>query len=480
VNFVVDVDFLGFVGVVDALSGIWVDVDRRYFTPPEADHMEIDVQAGYQRLDGRDALAFARYRHDDVHGDFARIARQQQVLAGLKKQVASSGVRSNVPGLFRVMKKNTSIVAGGGDEVSARVIYDYVRLATSLSSKDVYQIEFEGSTGESSTGASIVTFEEAKLEGAVEAFLNPSASARETTADQLVGKASPDAGATKEPTKAEPAAALPPKPSSVTVTVKNGSGVTGVARKMGEQLRNVGYQASVPDGAAGSADNPNYANTRVQYATASAQLAAEALADHIPGASAEAKTPANAFDTQLLVIVGDTGLEYRADADDAVGVDGGPSGGVEYAGNKVPDKAAAKTTIDAEYGRDDFATVGALSFPLLYPTVREQTSTYEEVRPYEVIKGKARYAAFRMVAKTGQGDYWGLQGTNWPDPPVLEGATREVTRGARRYQLFFNGTKLHMVAWKQGTGTYWVSNSVLDKLSNETMLAIADGIKPYA
>lgn len=35
-----------------------------------------------------------------------------------------------------------------------------------------------------------------------------------------------------------------------------------------------------------------------------------------------------------------------------------------------------------------------------------------------------------------------------------------------------------MVAWRQGAGTYWVTNSVLDKLSNETMLAIADGVKP--
>ena len=47
-------------------------------------------------------------------------------------------------------------------------------------------------------------------------------------------------------------------------------------------------------------------------------------------------------------------------------------------------------------------------------------------------------------------------------------------------ELYFNGTKLHMVAWRQGTGTYWVSNSVLDKLSNETMLEIAKSLRPLS
>jgi hypothetical protein len=55
-----------------------------------------------------------------------------------------------------------------------------------------------------------------------------------------------------------------------------------------------------------------------------------------------------------------------------------------------------------------------------------------------------------------------------------------VTRriGQREYRLFFNGSRLHMVAFEENGAAYWVTNTLLDALSNETMLAIAKGLKP--
>ena len=44
--------------------------------------------------------------------------------------------------------------------------------------------------------------------------------------------------------------------------------------------------------------------------------------------------------------------------------------------------------------------------------------------------------------------------------------------------LYYSGTHLHMVVLRQGGATYWVVNTLLDSLSNETMLAIAKGLKP--
>ena len=35
-----------------------------------------------------------------------------------------------------------------------------------------------------------------------------------------------------------------------------------------------------------------------------------------------------------------------------------------------------------------------------------------------------------------------------------------------------------MVVLRQGGASYWVVNTLLDELSNETMLAIAKGLKP--
>src|SRR3954469_11967541 len=65
VNSVIDVDFGGFRRAVDHLGGVYVDVDRRYYNPENTGFAAIDVQPGYQKLNGTDALAYVRYRHTD-------------------------------------------------------------------------------------------------------------------------------------------------------------------------------------------------------------------------------------------------------------------------------------------------------------------------------------------------------------------------------------------------------------------------------
>ncbi len=84
----------------------------------------------------------------------------------------------------------------------------------------------------------------------------------------------------------------------------------------------------------------------------------------------------------------------------------------------------------------------------------------------------------RLVYRMGSNEYWGVQMTDWDDAPVL--ADRSLTRhiGGRTYDLYFNGAKLHMVALRTPKATYWVINTLLDRLSNETMLAIAKGLRP--
>ena len=56
-------------------------VDQHYYhvnTAGTEQYSQIDIQPGYQLLDGTNALAFARYRHTD--SDFYRNARQQVFL----------------------------------------------------------------------------------------------------------------------------------------------------------------------------------------------------------------------------------------------------------------------------------------------------------------------------------------------------------------------------------------------------------------
>ena len=75
INNVISVNFGGFRRAVNYVGGVYVDVDRRYYNdnttaaPGEA-YATIDVQPGYQKLKGQDALDYVRYRHGD--NDFFR------------------------------------------------------------------------------------------------------------------------------------------------------------------------------------------------------------------------------------------------------------------------------------------------------------------------------------------------------------------------------------------------------------------------
>jgi hypothetical protein len=68
--------------------------------------------------------------------------------------------------------------------------------------------------------------------------------------------------------------------------------------------------------------------------------------------------------------------------------------------------------------------------------------------------------------------------TDWEDAPVLSETNVTRTIKGRRYELHYTGPKLHMVVLRQDGASYWVVNSLLDSLSNETMLAIAKGLRP--
>jgi LCP family protein required for cell wall assembly len=468
VNFVVNVDFKGFRGIIDTLGGVYVDVDRRYYNNHEdggGNYAEIDLKPGYQLLRGRDALSFARYRHTD--SDFHRIARQQQLTAQIRKQIGTSDVVNNIPGLFKVLNENSEMAVGGtNSKVSTRTVVDYIRLALSLNPKDVYQFEIQGGIGVGPGGASIVEADQAQIASLVEAFLNPDAEAQRTTADNVVGKAA-------SPAATQPAPRLP-DPGSVNIEVRNGNGIAGTAGKAAEQLAQLGYRVIVQPGAAGNADNSNYANTRVYYRADRDRALADSVAARFQGASVSKQQPGLAFDTRLLVIVGKTGYEV------STGTTTPATTTVKAPGNSVPEKAAPKVVTDAEYARSDFQQVrGKVRFPILYPTVRESSSTFDAdgVWVYQISHKSKPFDAYRLVARTAAGDYWGFQGTNWSNPPIIEHPSRTVTRNGREYMLYFNGTRLHMVAWREGGGTYWITNSVLDKLSNETMLAIAEGVK---
>ncbi|MHB1628292.1 MAG: LCP family protein [Bacilli bacterium] len=79
VDHVVALDFEGFIALVDALGGVVVELKRAIDYDDATDGTHIHLLAGRQRLDGKAALGFVRFRHD-VLADTGRMERQQQFL----------------------------------------------------------------------------------------------------------------------------------------------------------------------------------------------------------------------------------------------------------------------------------------------------------------------------------------------------------------------------------------------------------------
>ncbi len=81
-NGIVDVNFAGFIKVVDTLGCAYVNVDHHYYNlnvgSTETDYTSINLEPGYQKLCYENALDYVRYRHTD--SDFVRVARQQDFL----------------------------------------------------------------------------------------------------------------------------------------------------------------------------------------------------------------------------------------------------------------------------------------------------------------------------------------------------------------------------------------------------------------
>lgn len=124
-----EVDFRGFKDIVRDLGGVWFPVDQRYYNRNvgtfATNYANIDLQPGYQRLDGEQALAFVRYRHTD--SDFVRAARQQLLLRVVAREALADKwdvlrVRKLA---FALAKATTSDISGLGEVLSlARAVHD--------------------------------------------------------------------------------------------------------------------------------------------------------------------------------------------------------------------------------------------------------------------------------------------------------------------------------------------------------------------
>jgi len=110
INHVINVNFSGFRKAVDLVGCVYTDVDRRYFhsnagLPAAAQYAEINIHPGYQKLCGKRALDYVRFRHSD--SDLVRAARQQDFVRQAKDQIGSSSLIHKSGKLIDIFTKST-------------------------------------------------------------------------------------------------------------------------------------------------------------------------------------------------------------------------------------------------------------------------------------------------------------------------------------------------------------------------------------
>ncbi|MGD9516640.1 LCP family protein [Mycolicibacterium sp.] len=86
-----EIGLLGFALITDALGGVNVCLNAPVYEPLSG----ADFPAGWQKLNGTQALSFVRQRHDLPRGDLDRVARQQAVMASMAHEVISSKTLSS-------------------------------------------------------------------------------------------------------------------------------------------------------------------------------------------------------------------------------------------------------------------------------------------------------------------------------------------------------------------------------------------------
>ncbi|MFO7572599.1 MAG: LCP family protein [Gaiellaceae bacterium] len=452
INYLITVNFRSFRQIVDRMDGVWIDVDRRYFNDRggPSGYAKINLRPGYQKLDGRRALDYVRFRHTD--SDLYRVARQQQFVKAFKGQVQSSFAPTSLPKVVNAVTKNVEVAQGGGADVDGRTVLSYALFAYGLPRGRVFQTRIEGLEG----FAELTTASE-NITRAVDTFMHPDIeSSRKATASAL----------------GEKLKTAIPTPRNTTVTVLNGNGVAGSASTAGYLLGQRGYQVvTPPNGLPANAPAFDYFRTQIYFdpSDRGSQQAAQKVAN-LFGSAEVKRLPAGisqlANGAMLTAVVGST-----------------------FHGSLAPspvDQTPRRERPNVTSGAN--ASLGLLrerrskvDFPLMVPTVIERSSWVDRtmpVRMYWIDEGR-KHKGLRLVYRMGSNEYWGIQMTNWEDAPALgdKSLTRRI--GGRVYDLYFDGPKLHMIVLKTPRGQYWVVNTLLDRLSNETMIAIAKGLKPF-
>jgi LCP family protein required for cell wall assembly len=356
VNHIIDINFGGFAKLVNAIGCVYTDVDHRYYNNTAlTDYSSIDLQPGYQKLCGSDALSFVRFRHTDT--DIVRNARQQDFLRWAKDQYSTDQIISNRDALLKIFGQNTQT---DRDLHTVDGLINLFNLVAFSAGHTIKQIPFPaillpcapvapGAASALQQTPCYVTADPLQELVAYDELMNP----------------------TTNPPPQPPPASGGPHPGAHPATVTNLTADPADGKEQAAALHNAGMPVYYP---------------RV-IASGSSYCSS---------------------------LIGNCYVEI-------------PSPG---------------------------------SYPRAYVLHDREGSPHPAYR-------------MTLVVNPLLGEYYGVQGTTWLNPPLLGTPTEKKNAGGKQLLVYANGGRVSLVAWRTPQGVYWISNTLTDSLSNQQMVSIA-------
>jgi LCP family protein required for cell wall assembly len=345
----VDVNFGGFQALVNAIGCVYTDVDHRYYNNTAlTNYSSIDIQPGYQKLCGADALAFVRFRHTD--SDIVRNARQQDFIRWAKDQYGVGQIVSNKDQLLKIFGAHTQT---DHDLHTINGLINLFNLVAFSAGHRIKQVKFPAQLQPCTPTSCFVTADPTAEASVFAKFMSPTVAS------------------------AAPAAAK-----------RSNSGRS--KRTRAAKLSTAGLMADTADGKA--------------QATA---LSSVSMPVYYPR-----------------LIVANTNY------------------------------CSSLTSICP------LETASPGSYPRAY-VLRDQ-----QHRPH---------AAYRMtlVLNSLLGEYYGVQGTTWQRPPLLNSPLETKLVAGKRLDIYEQGGSITNVAWHAAHGVYWISNTLTTDIPNREMINIA-------
>jgi LCP family protein required for cell wall assembly len=137
INYYAVIDYDGVAKIVDSIKGVPMDIPFNMHYTDAKQGLYIDIKKGQQRLDGKHAVQFLRYRKGYADGDIGRVDAQQEFV----KSAIKESLGLNLPTVAQTVVENVD------SDIDIRAMLYLATNASGLGSDNVQSHMLPGTTG---------------------------------------------------------------------------------------------------------------------------------------------------------------------------------------------------------------------------------------------------------------------------------------------------------------------------------------------